>query len=146
MGLKKDDENAQGVRYDAKERMTQSGRSEWYFEERTGSIEANGMLLVRIMIAKIAKRERLVDILRGVPVRQDEPGWNCVGWVKEALENLCANGEVLGTSRVVWQNIRDAAMWYVEKKKREHRFDGQGNFNRKMVATYDTIEQKEIVP
>lgn len=126
--------------------MTESGRWEWYFEERTGGVEANGMLLVRVMIAKIAKREQLVNILRSVPVKQDEAGWNCVAWVKEALEKVCADREVLGTNRTDWADLRKTAMWYIEKKKSEHRFDGQGDFDMRVVATYDSIDRKDSVP
>lgn len=125
--------------------MTESGRWEWYFEERTGGVEANGMLLVRVMIAKIAKREQLVNILRSVPVKQDEAGWNCVAWVKEALKKVCADREVLGTNRTDWEDLRKTAMWYIEKKKSEHRFDGQGDFDMRVVATYDLIDRKEAV-
>lgn len=45
-------------------------------------------------------------------------------------------------SRTEWQDVRDTAMWYVEKKKSEHRFDGQVAFDMKKAATYDAIERK----
>ena len=126
--------------------MTESGRFKWVFEEATGAVEASGMLLVRITIAKVARRELLMSILRGVPVKQGEPGWNCVAWVREALDEIRAHAELLGTSRIEWQDVRDTAMWYVEKKKSEHRFDGQGDFDIKRIATYDSIDRQETVP
>jgi hypothetical protein len=146
MGPKKDDENLQGVRFDAKERMTESGRSEWFFEECKSGADANGMLLVRIMIAKVAQKEQLVNILRSVPIQQEKPGWNCVAWVREALDELRPRTGVLGVSGTEWQDVRDTAMWYVEKKKSEHRFDRQVAFDMKKAATYDAIERKETVP
>jgi hypothetical protein len=104
------------------------------------------MLLVRIMIGKVEKKDRLVTIMRNVPIKQGEPGWNCVIWVKEAIEALRADGKALGTSRTVWQYVRDTAMWYIEKKKNEHRFDGLANFDIKQSATYDLLEGKETIP
>ena len=90
--------------------MTDSGRFQWVFEEQTGAVEASGMLLVRITIAKVVRREQLMGILRDVLVKQGEPGWNCVGWVREALDELRSHAEVLGTSRIGWQDVRDTAM------------------------------------
>lgn len=90
--------------------------------------------------------ERLLQIIRSIPVRPDEPGWNCVWWVKEALQALKADGKTLGTSVVDWETVRDVAMRYVQKKKDEHRFDGKGNFDMQKAATFDLIEGKETIP
>lgn len=139
-------ENGKGMRYHAKERMVASGRSEWVFEEKEVSLLATSMLLVRIVIGKIEKMDRLVEILRVVPIRGEEDGWNCVGWVKEALQVLNADGRALGTSLTEWQRVRDGAMQYVHKKKAEHRFDGEGDYNMKYAATYDLLEGKETTP
>lgn len=126
--------------------MITAGQSEWFFEERDVTLLATSMLLVRIMIGKIEKMDRLLSILRRVPIRQGQRGWNCVSWVREALETLDADGRALGSSVTEWQRVRDGAMWYVEKKKGEHRFDGKGNYNMKYAATYDLLVGKETVP
>ncbi|KAI1824292.1 hypothetical protein F4861DRAFT_539175 [Xylaria intraflava] len=96
--------------------------------------------------------DRLVSVLEGVPVREPEPGWNCVEWVKEALMRLEKDEEkdekALGTSVLGWQAVRDAAMWYVEEKAAEHRFDGKaeaGQFDTRKVATYDLVEETETI-
>jgi hypothetical protein len=39
-------------------------------------------------------------------------GWNCVGWVKDALELLKADPRALVTSVIEWEIVRDAAMAY----------------------------------
>ena len=104
------------------------------------------MLLVRIMIAKVEDQSRLSDILRGTPIRQDEQGWNCVLWIKEALEKLKGDPKALGTMVIEWEKVRDGAMAYCQRKKNEHRFDGKGNFDMGKVPTYDLIERKETVP
>jgi hypothetical protein len=134
------------MRYHAKERITGAGQTEWFFEERDVPLEATNMLLVRIMIGKVEKTDRLVNTLRKVPIKQGESGWNCVIWVKEALEALRADRKALGTSSTDWQYVRDTAMWYIGKKKNEHRFDGLANFDVKQPATYDLLEGKETIP
>ncbi|KAM0112865.1 hypothetical protein ACP6JB_001364 [Aspergillus fumigatus] len=126
VGPKVEAEDGIGVRYHAKERPKLGGGSEWFFEERDDG-------------------NRLVEILRNTPIRQGQPGWNCVFWVKEALETLKVNPKALGTSIVEWEKVRSAAMDYCQRKKDQHRFDGQGNFNMRKVPTYDLIERKEII-
>lgn len=106
------------------------------------------MLLVRIHVAKIGDMARLLELLRQVPLRGGEkPVWNCIAWVREALQVLRDDGKVLGRSSVEWQNVRDTAMWYVEKKAAEHRFDGKaepGRFDTAEVPTYDMLSCREL--
>jgi hypothetical protein len=127
------------MRYHAKERITETDQIEWFFEERDVSLAATNMQLVRIMIGKVKWKHRLVEVLRKVPIKQGDPGWNCVIWLKEALQALREDGKVLGRSRTEWQYVRDAAMRYIEQKKHEHRFDGLGGFDMSKAATYDLL-------
>ncbi|KAH3404497.1 hypothetical protein KXV40_003104 [Aspergillus fumigatus] len=115
VGPKVEAEDGIGVRYHAKERPKLGGGSEWFFEERECPLAPTSMLLVRIMVGK------------------------------EALETLKVNPKALGTSIVEWEKVRSAAMDYCQRKKDQHRFDGQGNFNMRKVPTYDLIERKEII-
>lgn len=89
----------------------------------------------------MADGNRLVEILRNTPIRQVEQGWNCVSWVKQALERVKVDSKALGTSVVEWQNVRSTAMGYFQRKKSQHRFDGQGDFDMRKVPTYDLLEQ-----
>ncbi|KAJ5189668.1 hypothetical protein N7491_008287 [Penicillium cf. griseofulvum] len=50
--------------------------------------------------------------------------WNCVFWVKEALEVIKVDPKALGTSVVGWERVRNEAMAYCQRKKDQHRFDG----------------------
>lgn len=86
-----------------------------------------------------------LEILRNTPIRQGQPGWNCVFWVKEALEILKLDPKALGTNVVEWEKVRYETMDYCQRKKDQHRFDGQGNFNMRTVPTYDLMERKEII-
>lgn len=103
------------------------------------------MLLARVAVAKVVDRNRLLTILRSTPVRQGLEGWNCVAWVREALELLREDGRVLGTAKLEWTVVRDAVMECVGRKRGEHRFDGEGEFDLSRVATWDVIEEREIV-
>jgi hypothetical protein len=144
VGPKLEDGGRRGMRYHAKERVTPSG-SQWVFDEHDIPLAPTGMLLVRIMIGKVEDKARLVHVLRNTPIRQGQPGWNCVIWVKEVLEGLKAGGKAMGTSVLEWERVRDGAMNYCQRKKDQHRFDGQGSYDSSKVPTYDLIEGKETI-
>ncbi|KAJ5738067.1 hypothetical protein N7493_001222 [Penicillium malachiteum] len=145
VGPKVEADDGMGVRYHAKERPKFGGGSEWSFEERDCPLSPTSMLLVRVMVGKVADGNRLVEILRNTPIREGQPGWNCVFWVKEALERLQVDPKALGTNAVEWVNVRNSAMDYCQRKKDQHRFDGQGNFNMRKAPTYDLMGQREII-
>lgn len=122
----------------------------WTFEERSATLDT--MVLVRVLIGKVVDREGLVEILRGVPVggqEEGEEGWNCVSWVRGAIERIRDGGEeVLGKGSVLeWRVVRDAAMGFVERKMGEgwFRSGGQGNYEVGRVATWDLVEGREVV-
>lgn len=121
------------------------GGSEWFFEERECPLAPTSMLLVRIMVGKVADGIRLVEILRRTPIRQGQPGWNCVFWVKEALETIKRDGKAVGTSVIEWDKVRNQAMGYCQHKKDQHRFDGRGNFDMRKVPTFDLMSLKEVI-
>ena len=118
----------------------------WLFEEKEIPLVATQMLLVRICVGKIEKNDKVKAILRGVPIRDNVEGWNCVYWVAKALQLLSADDKAMGTSELDWANVRNIAMAYVQQKKEGHRFDGQGSFDTSKVATYDLLERKETIP
>ncbi|KAK2811586.1 hypothetical protein FQN50_001928 [Emmonsiellopsis sp. PD_5] len=145
VGPKVETQDGMGVRYHAKERPKIGGGSEWLLEERECPLAPTNMLLVRIVVGKVADGNHLADILRSTPIRQGQPGWNCVFWVKEALERLKADAKALGTSAIEWDKVRNEAMDYCQRKRDQHRFDGQGDFDMRKVPTYDIMERKEII-
>lgn len=145
VGPKIESEGGLGVRYHAKERPKPGGGSDWFFEERESLLAPTSMLLVRVLVGKVVDGDRLVGILRNTPLRQGQPGWNCVAWVKEALETLKDDGKALGTKVLQWEIVRNEAMSYCQRKKDQHRFDGQGNFDIKKAPTYDLIQRKEVI-
>ncbi|KAH9883043.1 hypothetical protein J1614_000410, partial [Plenodomus biglobosus] len=138
VGPKDEVENGVGMRYHANERVTGPDSSAWLFEERETTLAPTSMLLVRVMIAKMENKDRFISM-------QGVAGWNCVGWVQEVLQSLEADGKALGTGVTEWVKARNAAMEYCQRKKEEHRFDGQGNFDMSKVPTYDLIVRKETI-
>ncbi|KAK8879047.1 hypothetical protein PGQ11_000341 [Apiospora arundinis] len=117
--------------------------SMWQYEEVEVALAPVNRLLVRVMVAKVKDKDRLQAIFRGIPIRPDVQGWNCVGWVKEAMEALASDSQALGTSRTNWTSVRDAAMRYVERKHAEERFGK--NFDSTKIPTWDLIVGKEVI-
>lgn len=147
IGPKKEGKDSQGTRFHAKESMvSSSGKHDWKYEEASIRLIATQMLLVRVMIAKIEDNDRMLQILRGIPIRGGDEGWNCVGWIREALLELQNDGKVLGTSVMEWITVRNAAMGYCQKKKDEHRFDGVVEWKTYKAATFDLLDGKETIP
>lgn len=146
VGPKYEVENGKGTQFHAKGKMTTDGTILWQFEELATPVQSANMLLIRVLVAKVAKTGRLITVLRNVPVRQGEPEWNCVAWVKEALQMLKADGKALGTAVIAWDAVRDAAMSYCKRKKDQHRFDGKAEFVTTRIATFDLLGGRETIP
>lgn len=103
------------------------------------------MILVRVLIAKIEDTKGLAQVLEQVPIRQEQQGWNCVLWIKEALSELQAAKNVIGTSVLEWEAVRNAAMSYCQQKRDEHRFDNTVEVDKSRVPTFDLIQGKETI-
>ncbi|KAG5790717.1 hypothetical protein H9Q69_010230 [Fusarium xylarioides] len=156
IGPKKEGAGAQGKRFHATESMTVvNGQAQpvWQFEERDIRMEPTNMILVRVIVGKVRKRDQVEAILRSIPVRGQTPGWNCVHWVQEALETLQQHQEsgqrILENYRLNWDTVRYWELWYVQYKEAEHRFDGQaapGTFDMGKVPTYDLLKESEQTP
>ncbi|KUI61301.1 hypothetical protein VP1G_08498 [Cytospora mali] len=152
VGPKHEHVHSKGKRFHVKETMTNiygRTRSQWVFEERDIGMNPTAMILVRVVVSKVVSMERVRTVLQNVPIRDNQSGWNCVWWVKEALDVLRKDGTALSRASITdWVQVRGAAMAYVKKKEREHRFDGgapPGMFDMDRVATYDLLKMDEII-
>lgn len=143
VGPKIEAEGKHGTRHHAKETITANG-SQWIYEKVTVSLAPNSMQLVRVMVGKVQNQHRLESVLSRVPIRSETPGWNCVGWLQEALQELESDGKALGTSRTEWQSVRDTAMRYCNSKLSEGCFTTE-KYNAEKSPTYDLIQGKEMV-
>ncbi|KAF2154252.1 hypothetical protein K461DRAFT_292916 [Myriangium duriaei CBS 260.36] len=137
------------TRFHAKNEPSSSD-SVWIYEHHTVENVLERALLVRVCVAKINRPGRMEDLLAQVPVYPDnQPNWNCVAWVKTALEALDKESGIcgiLGPRRVDWETVRTEALDYVRMKKAAHRFDGKGDFDQSKAATYDLLTGKELIP
>ncbi|MCJ1252531.1 hypothetical protein MMC24_000337 [Lignoscripta atroalba] len=139
-------EGERGMRYHAKEVLTGPGRWEWVFEEHETCLSAANMLLVRVMVGKVADVQRLEKTLHNTAVVQGDRAWNCVSWVKDALEALRAEeGKALGTCQLDWSTVRDRAMRYCQEKRDQHRFDGTRSWDMSRAPTYDLLVGRETI-
>ncbi|KAK1996793.1 hypothetical protein LX36DRAFT_691784 [Colletotrichum falcatum] len=139
VGPKKESDDSLGRRIHAKEVITLEGtpprpKSRWVYENRETSMNPTSMLLVRVVIAKIKDMRRLQSIFDNPPLRP------------EAFETALRTGNALGTSAGNWELVRNTAMWYVEKKKAEHRFDGTLIYDTSKAPTWDILDNREQFP
>lgn len=141
IGPKVEKPEKEGVRYHAKEKATSDG-IHWEFEKRPVSLRPTSMLLVRILIGKVDDSARLDTILQQAPVKDGTKDWNCVIWLKDALELVGNDKKALGTSVLVWDTIRKTAMDYCNQKKADGRFTS-AKYDPAKVPTYDLLELKE---
>lgn len=145
MGPKVERPGTTHTTFQAKECISESGKMSWRYDEDKSSLTRPHHLLVRIIIAKVEDTDRLLGIMREIPIRAGDEGWNCVGWVKEALDIVCSDGQTVGRCVPDWDRVRDCAMEYCREKIKEGRFDVSGGFDMSIVPTYDLILEKEIV-
>jgi len=147
-GPKVEHEGSVGKRYHARQRdHMENGqlRSRWEYEELEIGTAPTQMILVRVLIAKVINVERLGEILRTVPLVQDDKDWTCRIWVRDAIARLAAEKGVLGRSVTDWATVENTAKQYVRKKKDQHRFDGTVEWDRRKVPTWDLIQKKETI-
>ncbi|GAB0137719.1 hypothetical protein EsDP_00005975 [Epichloe bromicola] len=151
VGPKTESHASRGRRFHAKQKLHVFGNPPmpqhvWEYEEEEIPMMPTSMLLVRVVIGKVKELGRLKSILRNIPLRHEVGGWNCVAWVKEAVETALQDTRALKASEGLnWDSVRDVAMWYVEQKKAAHRFDGQGDYDQSKAATWDMLEGIERV-
>ena len=148
-GPKAEKSTSQGKRYHVKQRQYAENdqlRTEWEYEELEIPITPTRMILVRVTVAKVTDWDNMEQILRGIPLVQNDASWTCRTWVKDALVRLADDGRALGTSVSDWLTVENTAKRYVQEKKDQHRFDGQEPWDLEKVPTWDLIENKETIP
>ncbi|KAK0934717.1 hypothetical protein LTR29_013724 [Friedmanniomyces endolithicus] len=101
-------------------------------------------LLARILIAKIEDHNRVVAILRSLPVVQDDPAWRCRAWIAGALAGLARDGKAVGTSRLDWAVVEATARQYVARKAAAGRYERVEDV-LKPKPTWDMLEGQETV-
>lgn len=152
VGPKRDEDPYDAMQYHVKNTI-QPGVSgqPWVFESsRLGDSETRFRLLTRVLIAKIGDPSSIDASLRSVPVVQGDPDFNCISWVRSAIETLNAHG-VLSVSKFVdWSTIDQQCKDYVAKKKQAGRWSSSPTSDSKhkfvKIPTWDMLQGREIVP
>ncbi|KAK1074032.1 hypothetical protein LTR74_001278 [Friedmanniomyces endolithicus] len=130
-----------GVRYHVKNTPTQG----WKYEEiELDNILSTTNLLARILIAKIEDHNRVVAILRSLPVVQDDPAWRCRAWIASALAELARDGKAVGTSQLDWGVVEATTRQYVARKAAAGRYERVEDV-LKPKPTWDMLEGQETV-
>uniref|UniRef100_A0A8H7KBP1 Uncharacterized protein n=1 Tax=Bionectria ochroleuca TaxID=29856 RepID=A0A8H7KBP1_BIOOC len=105
---------------------------------------ATNNFLARIVIAKIADEDRLINILRRNPVVNGDPEWRCRSWVAQALATIAEDGRSVGTAQLDWGKIERVARKYVRSKTESGRYAVIGD-PKQPKPTYDMLEGKEAI-
>jgi hypothetical protein len=128
-----------GMRYHVK-----NSPIEWFFEERPIDAAVTPSLLARMLIAKIEDEERMMSIIRSVPLVQNDRNWTCRSWVADVWAALEKDGKALGTSALDWSQIEEKAREYVKQKKEAGRYEDRESVV-KPKPTWHMIEGKERI-
>ncbi|KAF2478356.1 uncharacterized protein BDR25DRAFT_321371 [Lindgomyces ingoldianus] len=118
----------------------------WTYEEiPLENVQTTIRLLARILIAKIEDEQRLITLLRRLPVVQGDSNWRCRTWVASALAEIAKDGKCVGTAELDWQKIEACARRYVGDKTASGRYRSAADLS-KPKPTWDMLENKESVP
>lgn len=120
-----------------------TANTDWRFEKIDLTAEPTTRLLVRVLVAKIENTGKLMTVFDEIPIRGDTEGWNCVAWVKDAVEAALESEGALSRRAPSWEAAHDAALWYVGTKYDEGRFDR--SFDQIRVPTTDLLSSTEII-
>lgn len=103
-------------------------------------------LLVRIIIGKIFAQVQVARILEEIPVYQrDDPDqekartFDCVAWVRDAVDKLQDSGAVSGLGS--FEHIERRSLQYVERKKNEGRW---AQNSKPGVPVLDLLREEEL--
>lgn len=117
----------------------------WKYEEiPVENVRTTNSLLARILIAKIEDHQRLIELLRCLPVVQGDLNWRCRTWVGIALAEIAKDGKCVGTAELSWSKIETFARQYVGRKTAAGRYRSAADMS-KSKPTWDMLENKESV-
>lgn len=148
-GPRQEGNDSHGRRFHVKEaiEMLEDGSAEsiWEYSGKQTRMAPTNMLLVRIVVGKIKDHARLESIFENIPLRNlEDPTWNCVEWVKEALQTATSDRRAVGTCIKDWSLIRSKAMEYVASKKAVGRFSRPETYDPKKAPTWDMLQNMEL--
>ncbi|KAL4881280.1 hypothetical protein BJY04DRAFT_62723 [Aspergillus karnatakaensis] len=142
VGPKVERENeASGTRYHVKNDPTMG----WEYQaHEIPDVRITTTLLARFLIAKIENEERLIDIIRSIPVIQNDPTWRCRTWLANVLAAIVQDGKAVGTSELNWPKIEATARHYVAQKAAAGRYQSAAELTGPR-PTWDMLANKETM-
>lgn len=95
----------------------------WTYEEcALDNVQNMTNLLARILIAKIENEQRLIALLRRVPVVHGDPNWRCRTWISSVLAEIAKDGKCVGAAELDWKKIEPFGRKYVAEKTASGRY------------------------
>lgn len=116
----------------------------WIYEAIKINSNHDSRLLVRILLGEVSREDILERLFAEVPVVQDDPDFNCITWVQQALSRLNRSRILRTEVRFDWDSIQKTALEYVSKKKQQGRFESSWEGDSSKVATFDMILGREV--
>lgn len=115
-----------------------------YEEVELSNVQSTNALLARIVVAKITDEARLVDIIRGTNVVQDNPAWRCRTWLTGCLARIAEDGKCVGTAQLDWSKIEPKARAYVAGKIDAGKYRSGADMLMPK-PTFDMMRNKEVI-
>ncbi|CZS93701.1 uncharacterized protein RCO7_09457 [Rhynchosporium graminicola] len=104
-------------------------------------------MVARIVIAKVADRVRLFDLLRkGADRAYHDDTKTFSGWIEAMLQTNIDDGKCVGTAELDFQKITAFAEDYVINKARAGRYEFKNEERFLPKPTYDLLAGKELIP
>lgn len=115
-------DTTRALRVHARNYFSGSDSVSWYFEELHVPAKGTQKLLATIPVGEVVDMDHLLEILRDIPIHQDDADWNCVAWIHEALDDLSHDASALEVQGVGndWLALRDSAMGAASLKAQQY--------------------------
>ena len=136
----------------------QDPHGHFYEEQDLSSSPVAQRGLIRITVCKVIDDERLQTLLRDLPVREEDPTFTCLTWVREAFCKLHEDGKAVKSYLRAedWNSVETCARTYCKRKRDLGRFhdgnvavDNNGAppmWDVKKISTFNYWENREITP
>ena len=136
-----------GTRYDVHKRTT-GDTSRWVYEETHVQDPPAKLVLVRVAIVKILDVAKVETIFRSTPLRDDDPTWRCLHWVRDAVKALLRDGtSVRGyIHEGDWEDIEATTRRFVRRKRDQGRLrDSRESGLPIKIPTWNFWERREVL-
>jgi hypothetical protein len=100
------------TRVHARDYYSSPDQTHWIYEEIRVDAAGTPKLLAQILVSDIVDMERLFELLRDLPIVQDQKEWNCISWLRSAFTAMEDETEVVkwSSSEHSWMSLRNSAL------------------------------------